>query len=483
MSGLVIAGTHSGCGKTTVTLGILAALRKKNYTVQPFKAGPDFIDTGLHRTITGSASRNLDLWMCGREYIEKLFHRHSADADAAVIEGVMGLYDGTTSTADLAAMLGLPVILVVDAYGMAESAGAVVKGFVEYGRDMMNHAPAMISGVIFNRVGSDRHYQRLKDSIQDLPVLGYLPRDLDFKIPHRHLGLIVAEEDPFGREEIDKLADSVLEHIDVDSLVRKCGSVKARKNRKSEVSRGKASLAPATELSSFRTSDLTIGVAYDRAFCFYYEDNVDLLKKAGAEIVKFSPLSDTKIPDGLDALYFGGGYPELHAEALSRNRSMLDSIKEFSDSGMPVYAECGGFMFLTEGIYDFANSFHRLVGVFPCKTVMKKGRAHLGYREVTIRRDAITGAGGAVIRGHEFHYSEILNSGQPSGVSRQDAGLLYFVTDVSGNDIGKEGYTVKNTLGSYIHIHFGSNPSIANNFVHFIKEHHGTYSPGRARQP
>ena len=510
MRGFVIAGTHSGCGKTTVTLGILAALRKKNHTVQPFKAGPDFIDTGLHRTITGRASRNLDIWMCGREYVEELFHRHSADADTAVVEGVMGLYDGAASTADLAAKLGLPVILVVDAYGMAESAAAIVKGFKEFrvksqvlsemssrfkiqdSKLLTPDSKLSFAGVIFNRVGSERHYQRIKNSIQDIPVLGYLPRDLDFTIPHRHLGLVVAEEDPFGREEIDKLADSVLEHIDVEFLVGKCGSGEAKKNTENP---GEKSVAATSGRSRLRTSDLRIGVAYDRAFCFYYEDNFDLLRKAGAEIVKFSPLSNTKIPDGLDALYFGGGYPELHAEALSRNRSMLDSIKELSDRGMPVYAECGGFMYLTEGIYDFDSRFHQLAGVFPLKTVMKKGRAHLGYREVALRQDSIAGDKGAVIRGHEFHYSEIMESqearkrgsakvvsSEPQNFRTSALSQTYSVKDGSGNELGKEGYTVKNALGSYIHIHFGSNPSIANNFIHFIKEHHGTYSPGRARQ-
>lgn len=485
MSGFVIAGTHSGSGKTTVTLGILAALKKKNYTVQPFKAGPDFIDTGLHRTITGRPSRNLDLWMCGREYVDEVFRRHSADADAAVVEGVMGLYDGTTSTAHLAVMLGLPVILVVDAYGMAESAAAIVRGFRDQGRG----TGVNIGGVILNRVGSERHYKRIKDSIQAIPVLGYLPRDLDFKIPHRHLGLVVAEEGPLDSEGIDKLADSVSEHIDIDFLVQKCGNAEARKNKYDDMGRGKARLAPTT-------SDLKIGVAYDRAFCFYYEDNLDLLREAGASIVRFSPLTDSAVPDGLDALYFGGGYPELYAEALSRNRSMLDSIQECAGGGMPVYAECGGFMYLTEGIYDFDNSFHPLAGIFPLKTVMKKGRAHLGYREVTLRQNSIAGSSGAVIRGHEFHYSEIMDSAEArkrgsgkvvtSGLPNfrtSSLSQIYSVKDGSGNELGKEGYTVKNTLGSYIHIHFGSNRSIANNFVHSIKEHHGTYSTGRARQP
>lgn len=490
MSGLVIAGTHSGCGKTTVTLGMLAALKKKNYRVQPFKAGPDFIDAGLHRTITGRASRNLDLWMCGEDYVKGCFHKHSAGSDIAVVEGVMGMYDGNVSTAHLAAALGLPVVLVVDAYGMAESAAAIVSGF----RDQGTGIGVNIAGVIFNRVGSERHYQRLKNSIQKMTVLGYLPRDLDFKIPHRHLGLVVAEEDPIGRKEIDKLADSVLEYIDIDFLVRKNGSTEARKHKKKEVT-GKALPASPSELPSFRTSDLKIGVAYDRAFCFYYEDNLDLLRAAGVTIVRFSPLADSSIPVGLDALYFGGGYPELHAEALSRNMSMLRSIKESSVSGMPVYAECGGFMYLTEGVYDFDVNFHELAGVFPWKTVMKKGRAHLGYREVTLQQDSIAGSRGTVIRGHEFHYSEIMDSAEAKkrgsgkvatselpSFRTSSLARIYAVTDGSGNELGKEGYTVKNTLGSYIHIHFGSNPSIANNFVHFIKEHHGNYSLGRARK-
>ncbi len=184
MQRIVLAGTHSGCGKTTVTLGILAAFKKKGLEVQPFKAGPDFIDTGLHRLITGRPSRNLDIWMCGKQATIECFKRHAESADIAVIEGVMGMYDGEFSTAMLASTLGAPTILVVDAYGMAESAGAVVKGF----------ASELIAGVIFNRVASDSHFKRLKDSVQNVPVLGYLPRDLDFEIPHRHLGLVVAEE-------------------------------------------------------------------------------------------------------------------------------------------------------------------------------------------------------------------------------------------------------------------------------------------------
>jgi cobyrinic acid a,c-diamide synthase len=471
MQGIVVAGTHSGCGKTTITLGILAALKKKGYKVQSFKAGPDFIDTGLHKLVTGRTSRNLDLWMCGSDYVQECFQRHTSDADIAVIEGVMGMYDGNHSTADLAAALGLPVVLVVDAYGMAESAGAIVKGFTDYGNHRGNKArlaPAL-AGVIFNRVASERHYIRLKESVQGVPVLGYLPRNLEFKIPHRHLGLVVAEESPIDSAEIDRLADAILDHVDVDLIVRKSKRAKERKEKNS-TQQNKTS-----GLTSLRTSSLKIAVAYDKAFCFYYEDNLDLLKNEGAEIVTFSPLSDNNIPEGIDALYIGGGYPELHAAKLSANISMLESVNDFACRDGTVYSECGGFMYLTEGIYDLDNVFHSMAGVFPFETRMTKGRAGLGYREAVLKVDSVLGQMDSSIRGHEFHYSEIVKSGQHTD-------SIYMVKDGSDNYIYEEGYRVKHTLGSYIHIHFGSNQSIAKNFINYAKEHYGTYTSGGTRQ-
>ncbi|MCG2709381.1 MAG: hypothetical protein L6246_03540, partial [Thermodesulfovibrionales bacterium] len=309
MRGFVIAGTHSGCGKTTITLGVLAALKKKGLKVQPFKAGPDFIDSGLHRLVTGRHSRNLDVWMCGEDYVKECFYKYSANADIAIIEGVMGMYDGEYSTAKLAGLLNLPVILVVDAYGMAESAGAVVKGFREYGSELrvksyelreMNskfkiqssklqtpNSKLYIAGVIFNRVASDNHFKRLKDSVQvgdstlrDVTVLGYLPRDLDFEIPHRHLGLTVAEENPLTEKNIEKLAETVLKHVDL-SLFRSKNPL-ANKPQ----SMASYSVIPACRESflaeGLRTSrndkNTIIAIAYDKAFCFYYEDNLDLLK-------------------------------------------------------------------------------------------------------------------------------------------------------------------------------------------------------------
>ncbi|MEW6601147.1 MAG: cobyrinate a,c-diamide synthase [Nitrospirota bacterium] len=505
--GIVIAGTHSGCGKTTITLGLMAALIKKGLTVQPFKTGPDFIDTGLHKLVTGRTSRNLDLWMCGRDYAAGCFTRHAADADIAVVEGVMGMYDGNISTADLAVSLGLPVILVVDAYGMAESAGAVVNGFMNFrtqntdyrtqttehpekkhngaGRSQKNESPVsglrvpapQISGVIFNRIASDRHYQRVKESVQDVPVLGYLPRDMHFNIPHRHLGLVVAEESPIHAEEIDKLADAVLEHIDVNEIVRKCGSAEARKANPPSPPFVKG--GDSSELLTLN-SKLRVAVAYDKAFCFYYEDNLELLRNAGAEIVTFSPLTDIGVPDGADALYIGGGYPELHADKLSSNKPMLESIKKWSDKGGPVYAECGGFMYLTEGIYDFEDAFHPMAGVFPFMTMMKKGRSSLGYREAVLREDSLLGKKGTVVRGHEFHYSEILNSAEERKrgcrgevPSPLNCAKIYSVKNGEAQYIYDEGYRVKHTLGSYIHVHFGSNLSIAESIIDFIKECHG----------
>lgn len=447
MRGIVIAGTHSGCGKTTVTLGVMAALRKKGLTVQPFKTGPDFIDAGLHGLATGRVSRNLDQWMCGPDYVAACFRRHAADAGIAVVEGVMGMYDGDCSTAGLARLLQAPVILVVDAYGMAESAGAVVRGFAGFGGDS---GYPKLAGVIFNRVASEKHYARLKSSVRDAPVLGYLPREQDFEIPHRHLGLSVAEEQPLAAGTIDRLADTVLEHIDIDLVLRNT-EVRARQADHSE--------------ALGRERDVRIGrhfrlaVARDKAFNFYYEDNLDLLRDAGAEIIRFSPLADPAVPHGADAVYIGGGYPELHAEALSRNASMLRSIRTWADAGKPLYAECGGLMYLSDCIRNFDDTLFAMAGVFPFETRMMK-KPRLGYREIILNEACVLGGKGEKVRGHEFHYSEITGGA---------AGSVYSMCDSRGISLPVEGYRRKNTLASYVHVHFGSNRGIAGSFAAFVK--------------
>ncbi len=448
MRAFAVGGTHSGCGKTTVTLGLLAALAAKGLRVQSFKAGPDFIDSGLHRLVTGRASRNLDLWMCGEEYVRDSFLRHGSSADVSVVEGVMGLYDGAFSTAHLARSLGIPVILVVDAYGLAESAGPIVKGFREWGRSGEDPG-TVLAGIIFNRVASASHYGRLARSVRDVPVLGYLPRDVRFEIPHRHLGLVVAEENPVSAEDLRRLSESVLEHVDIDALL----AASASSDLPSQSAQGSLA-APLDALPSVR-----IAVAMDKAFCFYYQDNIDLLKGSGGEVSFFSPLADADLPENIDAVYMGGGYPELHAAALSANRGMRRSLKEWAESGRPLYGECGGLMYLCRSLTDLEGRVFDMADVFPFRTAMTQGRAFLGYRRISFSEDCMLGLKDSQARGHEFHYSEIADvvTGKAHGV--------YKVQDGYGDDLGTEGYRYRGVLGSYIHVHFGSNSRIAERFV------------------
>lgn len=437
----LIAGTHSGCGKTTITLGIMAALGKKGLQVQPFKCGPDFIDPTLHKLVTGQVSRNLDLWMCGHDFVKACFVKHGKENGISVVEGVMGLFDGgESSSAALAKVLDLPVVLVVDARSTAESMAAVVKGFETLDPQVR------IAGVIFNRVGSPRHLELLSTAVKkhcQTEILGYLPREANFTIPDRHLGLHMGDEAPISTRAIDHLATTVTKHINLDRLHAISGNKSA------------LGIAPYTGSAS-RAVDLhkvRVGIARDHAFCFYYEDNLDLLRNAGAEIIEFSPLADNKLPPGLDAIYLGGGYPELYAQQLSKNKDMRDAIKAWSTAGKPLYAECGGLMYLTEGITDTENRFFPLAGVYPVRARMKKGRVALGYRQALLVTDSIFGKKGQKVRGHEFHYSEI--DTMDNAIER-----LYYLDDGR-----QEGYMLKNTLGSYMHLHFGFSPEIVDNFV------------------
>lgn len=384
--GFVIAGTHSGCGKTTITLGLLAALKKKGFKVQAFKVGPDFIDTGFRKLITGRPSRNLDIWMCGKDYVVECFYKNTEEADISIVEGVMGLFDGgIASTAEVAKTLGLPVALIVDAHSMAESAAALVKGFDTPDKRVN------IAGVIFNRVGGERHLGMLTDGIKtytNIKVLGYLPKQIEFSISERHLGLVVAEESPILQENLDCLTEAVKRCINMDMIVELTNMTTVQPLPLV----GNSSCADKERLRTSRNDNKTkIAIAYDKAFCFYYEDNLDLLRNSGAEIVPFSPLSDTKIPDNVNAIYIGGGYPEIYAHVLSKNESMLKAIHTWVLWGKPLYAECGGLMYLSKGIYNFEGNFYIMAGVFPFETVMKKGRVNLGYREVLLKEDCILG--------------------------------------------------------------------------------------------
>ncbi len=479
---LVIGGTHSGCGKSTVTLGLLAALKRAGHGVQPFKSGPDFIDAGLHGMVAGRVSRNLDVWMCGEAYVLDCVKRHTAGAGLAVIEGVMGLFDGADraagagwaagadrSTAALARLLGANIVLVVDAFGMAESAGAVVNGFSTY-----NECGALIRGAIFNRVSSRGHYERLKGGLPaGVEALGFLPRNDLYKIASRHLGLAVAEEAPLPPGALEALADAVTERMDLEKIAALAAGAPASPGPVSpdvvpesgpEPSHSRPTARP--QPSDCRPTDgpeVRIAVARDRAFCFYYEDNMDMLRAAGARLVPFSPIADRQIPEGVDAIYLGGGYPELAAAELARNKTMLGAISGWAEAGRPVLAECGGFMYLGRGIRDGEN-FHPLCGVFPIETELAE-KPVLGYREATLAMDCILGRKGDKIRGHEFHYSRVVQCGERPGVRFNILGE---------GPAGPAGEIVSSAafgavLGGYTHFHLGSNAGTAGRMVEFIR--------------
>jgi cobyrinic acid a,c-diamide synthase len=447
--GVVIAGTHSGCGKTTVTLALMAALIRRGLQVAPFKVGPDFIDPGHHSRITGRTSLNLDGWMLSHEDNRRKFFRAARDVDIAVVEGVMGLFDGydgkseSGSTAQMAKWLDLPVLLVVSAQHMARSAAAVVQGFENFDPGLS------FTGVLFNRVGSDRHRQYLRESLQGnvrIPFLGAMPIEPQVSIPERHLGLVTREDHPLAEASMNRLADMLETHMDIGALLRFLPEIRHPEALISHTS---------VTLSDFSPR---IGVARDNAFCFYYPENISLLEDFGARIVYFSPISDRQLPEPLHGLYFGGGYPELFARRLADNVSLRREIYQLSREGMPVYGECGGFMFLCRELQDLDGETFPMAGCFPFTTRMFSRLRSLGYREVTLSRDTIIGQTGLTLRGHEFHYSEI-SEFDPKIVT------TYAVSTRTGVPERSEGYLVNQTLGSYCHLHFGSRPEAAHAFV------------------
>jgi cobyrinic acid a,c-diamide synthase len=442
---IVIAGPASGVGKTTIALGLMAAFRRRGLAVQPFKCGPDFIDAGHHSRVCGRPSRNLDGWMLSAETNRTLFAQHTANADIAIVEGVMGLFDGARnsgqgSTAAMAKHLGLPVLLVVDASRMAGSAAALVRGFEAFD-------PAVrVAGVVFNQVGSAGHYGLLRDALEQAgcaPVVGYLPEDISIRIPERHLGLYTANEDVLSTTALDHLSSLMEQFVDLDRVL----NIAALEE---------ASHIPAARSPAVRDT-VRIAVARDRAFCFYYEDSLDALRADGAEIVEFSPLTDHMLPEGTDALYIGGGYPELYAAELSANEAMRDGIAQFVRSGGPTYAECGGLMYLGRHLRLADGDRMSMVGVLPFGTMVTNRLVRFGYTEVSFTADCLLGPAGATARGHSFHYSTI--DGVP------DLACVYHVRSTLSGIEGTEGYVVGNVLASYIHLHFLSNPDLTASFV------------------
>ena len=454
MKGLLIAGTASGVGKTTIALAIMAGLRRRGLAVQPFKCGPDFLDSGHHTRICGRAARNLDTWMLSVEANRSVLRNAARGADVIVAEGMMGLFDGKSgnteigSSAEIAKLHKLPVVLVVDAAKSARSVAAVVLGFETFDPELP------LAGVILNRVAGERHYEMLREAIEfscKTKILGWLPLEPAIAIPERHLGLHgAAERDPNAQESIiDSFAALSEKHLDLDGLFSlECGM----------------EIVPAepTRVSLSASADaVRVGMPSDHAFSFYYEDNLDLLRKQGAEIVRFSPITDASLPSSLDALYLGGGYPELYADQLSRNTQMLEEIRTFAASGRPVYAECGGMLYLSESLSIDGKSY-AMAGVLPLSMQMTDRLVQFGYVTVEFTEDCLLGRKGTVVRGHSFHHSRIASQG--------DVATSYHVQySMSGND-ELEGFHQGNVLASYIHVHFRANPAVAENFVSAIRQ-------------
>lgn len=459
MNAFVIAGTHSGSGKTTIALALMAFFTVKGFKVQPYKVGPDFIDPGLHTIITGRSSRNLDGWMLTKDYNISLFSWISRDADMAIVEGVMGIYDGFDgksedgSTAQMAKWLGLPVILVIDARSMARSVAALVHGFTTFDPGIS------WGGIILNRVAGEGHFEYLKDalssSLPHLPILGWIPRDDSITLPERHLGLVTADETPLDKDWIGRATALVEKHIDIEALLAR---TTVRKNPSScpFTSEPQSDVHPNTPV--------TIAIARDAAFCFYYEDNLEFLRTLGARLMFFSPLAGETIPSGCDALILWGGYPEMHAEQLAANKTFLEDIRSSFQSGIPIYAECGGLMALSRFIEDWHGKKWSMAGILPFGTRMLKRRKALGYVEVELLRNSILGNVGTTVRGHEFHYSEICDEEK-----NPELDTIYRVSRRKGDEGRKEGYAVGNAVASYVHQHWGSNPEVPRNIVSFLR--------------
>jgi cobyrinic acid a,c-diamide synthase len=429
---IVVAGTHSGCGKTTVSVGLMSALGRKGVRVSPFKVGPDFIDPLFHSLATGIPSRNLDTWLMGVEAVRNCFLENST-GDLSVIEGVMGLFDGASpkndrgSTAEVARLLRAPVILVVDGEGVAGSAAAIVKGFCELDRRLK------VGGIIFERVWGKGHYEVLRDAvkrIRGVSVLGYVEPAPSLKVPERHLGLVPPEQFRMSRSWVSAAGQAVSRTVDLDAVLKLA-------HKAPGLRRARAQPPPPPRVK--------IGIARDEAFNFYYADNLDLLRAAGADLVPFSPLHDEELPQ-VNALIFGGGFPESYAERLSRNGRMISAVRSMIRSGGPVYAECGGLMYLAEELIDAAGRRHPMVGIVPGRIRIGSHLQNFGYARAVPTRDTFLLRQGERLRGHEFHHSSW------SGEGLVESSL--FQVHHRGQDSRLEGFCLPNLHASYVHLHW-----------------------------
>jgi cobyrinic acid a,c-diamide synthase len=445
--GFIVSGTHSGAGKTTVTATLIHGLREAGHVVQPFKLGPDFIDTAYLSEAAGRGAINLDLWMMGAEEVLRSYRRWSEYADIAVIEAMGALHDGTDGTGhgsavDLARLLGLPVLIVLDVAGMTRTAAAVLAGLIAF------DPTVEVAGVVLNRVGSSKHAEMV---MQGLPpehrrlVWGAIPRDADLEIPERHLGLLTVEENDATRSAREAARRRAGGYLDIQKAARlvRSGASEPRAPKPSQA-------VPVAKLA----------IARDRAFCFYYEENLRLLSDAGFELVPFRPTIDRRLPPNVDAVYIGGGYPESSAAELAANRSLAAELRARTAAGMPLYAECGGLLYLARSLTDFDGSLHEMAGLLPLDIVMDRDYLAISYVNARTTTSSPLGPAGTEARGQEFHQSRITNA-------EVDASL-YELT-ASDGQTRRDGFIQGSVVASYVHLHFASAPSVPSAFADAAK--------------
>jgi cobyrinic acid a,c-diamide synthase len=429
----LIAAPSSNSGKTTITLGLLRLLKNQGHKVQPFKCGPDYIDTKHHTRAAHQVSINLDTYMMSEKHVKKLYAQYSREADISIIEGVMGLFDGANrmqgSSAEIAMLLDIPVILVVNAKAMAYSVAPLLFG-------LKNFNPSIkIAGVIFNFVNTESHYSFLKDACDDVGIeaLGYVPSNASISIPSRHLGLAISSDNDYETV-IENAAEHLAKFIDVDRLLALCKSFEKTEKDTILIEEKEVNVKFENKQDS---TDYKIAVAQDDAFNFTYFENIKALERLG-EVVYFSPLKDAVMPEA-DLLYLAGGYPELHLEQLTANASMRKSILDFCSNGGKVIAECGGMMYLGNQIVNADGIRYQMAGFLPIETSMEKAKLSLGYREVQL--------GSIIIKGHEFHYS--------TAVENENIPIIGTVFNAKGLEVQTPIYKLSNVMASYIHFYWG----------------------------
>lgn len=439
LPGFLLAGTHSGCGKTTLAAGLLRAFRHRGTVIAPFKAGPDYLDPMLHAVAAGRPSWNLDGWFLDDQGLREAYARGGAGAELALAEGAMGLFDGADpvtfqgSGADLARRLGLPVVLVVDGSGMGGSVAATVLGHARMWTDLD------LAGVILNRLGGSRHFELQRAAIEahaGVKVLGWMPESGDWRLPERHLGIVQPSEIEGLDAALDALAREVAATIDLEALAALARTPEAQ---------------PAVE--PVPKGDLPVALARDEAFGFIYADTLDRLERLGVRWVPFSPLRE-RLPEGVAGLYLPGGYPELHAEALSGS-PFLAGLRAAHAEGLPIFAECGGYMIFSEALVDLQGRAHPMAGLVPGRTRMTERLQSFGYKRLRALRDNLFCPAGTEGRAHEFHHS--VWEGAPPVPAWETASLQ--------GEAGSDGFAQGNLLAGYLHLHFGANPAWAGRWV------------------